>query len=92
MAAGITMTTTTGYGRLLGLPEVAERLSISLATARKWASRRRLPIVKIGGRVLVAERDLDQHGFSQRGIPAGLTVRMSGIGRCSMAPGAGMVQ
>jgi excisionase family DNA binding protein len=59
------------FGRLLGLPEVAERLSISLATARKWAALRRLPIVKLGGRVLVSERDLERLVESRRVAPRG---------------------
>lgn len=46
--------------RLLGLREVAERLGLSLHTVRRWASQRRLPVVKLGKRVLVAERDLER--------------------------------
>lgn len=46
--------------RLLGLREVAERLGLSLHTVRRWASQRRLPVVKLGKRVLVAEKDLEK--------------------------------
>lgn len=46
--------------RLLGLREVALRLGLSLHTVRRWASQRRLPVVKLGKRVLVAEKDLDR--------------------------------
>lgn len=47
-----------GEVKLLGLAEVAERLGLGLSTVRRWASERRIPTVKLGGRVLVAERDL----------------------------------
>ena len=48
------------FGRLLGLDEVAGRLALSLHTVRRWATLRRLPTVKLGGRVLVPERELDR--------------------------------
>ena len=44
--------------KLLKLDEVADRTGLSLYTLRRWASERRIPIVKLGGRVLVAEGDL----------------------------------
>lgn len=47
-------------GRLLGLDEVAARLALSLHTVRRWATMRRIPTVKLGGRVLVPERELDK--------------------------------
>jgi|GEM_PF-5729460 len=54
------MATRTEPGRLLNLSEVAERTGLSLHTIRRWASLRRLPIVKISNRVFVTERDLDR--------------------------------
>lgn len=44
--------------KLLGLREVATRLGLSLHTVRRWASQRRIPIIRLGGRVLVSEKDL----------------------------------
>ena len=46
------------FGNLLTLPQVAERTGLSIYTLRRWASQRRIPIVKISNRVLVTERDL----------------------------------
>ena len=43
--------------QLLALDEVADRLRLSLHTVRRWASVRRLPIVKLGRRVLVSENE-----------------------------------
>jgi len=53
-------TKTEPIGRLLGLDEVAGRLALSLHTVRRWATMRRIPTVKLGGRVLVPERELDK--------------------------------
>lgn len=44
--------------KLLRLSEVSEVLGLSLHTVRRWASERRIPIVKIGRAVLVDEREL----------------------------------
>lgn len=46
--------------KLLRLREVANRLDLSLWTVRRWASERRLPVVKIGRSVFVDERELDR--------------------------------
>lgn len=46
--------------RLLDLREVASRLGLSLHTVRRWASQRRIPVVKLGKRVMVTERDLER--------------------------------
>ena len=45
--------------RLLPLNEAAERLGVSVRTVRTWASRRVIPVAKIGRRVLVPEADLE---------------------------------
>jgi hypothetical protein len=45
---------------LLDLKEVSQRLSLSLHTVRRWASMRRLPVVKLSNRVFVSEDDLEK--------------------------------
>lgn len=47
------------FGRLLSLPEVAVRTSLSLATIRRWAAQRRFMTVKLGRRVLVPESEVE---------------------------------
>ena len=44
--------------RLLSVAETAERLNISVHTLRKHVEHRRLPFVRIGGRVLFSPADL----------------------------------
>jgi len=46
--------------RLVGLREASERLGLALWTLRKWASNRKIPTIKLGGKVLVDVRDLDR--------------------------------
>ena len=53
-------TKATGEVRLVGLREASERLGLALWTLRKWASNRRIPVVKLGSRVMVDSRDLDK--------------------------------
>lgn len=55
--------------QLLTLGEVADRTGLSLHTLRRWASERRIPVVKLGGRVLVGERELNRL-IESRAIPA----------------------
>jgi excisionase family DNA binding protein len=45
---------------LLDLATVAERLAISLHTARRWATGGRLPVVRLGRAVRVLESDLQE--------------------------------
>lgn len=55
---------------LLPLERVAEILSLSLHTVRRWASQRRIPTTRVGRRVLVREADLrrfiDEHSQDAR--------------------------
>lgn len=44
--------------KFLRLPEVAERLGLSLHTIRRWAAERRIPVTKMGRAVLVSETEL----------------------------------
>ena len=55
--------------QLLTLGDVANRTGLSLHTLRRWASERRIPVVKLGGRVLVAEQELEKF-IESRSIPA----------------------
>jgi excisionase family DNA binding protein len=45
---------------LLDLKEFAEKCKISLHTARKWASARRIGTIKLGTRVVVPMSELDR--------------------------------
>lgn len=45
-------------GHLLSVAEAAELLRLSKHTIRAWLSQRRLPFVKLGGRVLFRMEDL----------------------------------
>lgn len=46
--------------QLLDLKTCSERLGLALWTLRKWASNRRIPVVKLGSRVMVDARDLEK--------------------------------
>jgi len=51
---------------LLDFREVSKTLKVSLATLRAWTRQRRLPIVRLGRRVLVRREDIEkliQHGL-----------------------------
>jgi excisionase family DNA binding protein len=48
---------------------LAERSSLSRHTWRLWLRQRKLPAVRLGRRVLVAERDYEEFIRSQR-VPA----------------------
>ena len=52
--------------RLLRLPQVAERLGVSLRSARRWAAEARFPVVRLGRTVRVAEADLERYIASRR--------------------------
>lgn len=55
-------------GKLLSLPEVAERTSTSVAFWRKAISRKAVPIVKVGRLTRLREEDVDAFcrlGFRQ---------------------------
>ena len=47
-------------GKLLTLKEVAAKLNVSLWTARRYASQRRIPTLRVVGRVTVPEAELDR--------------------------------
>jgi len=46
--------------KLLTLREAAPLIGISLSTIRRWASARRIPLIKLGGRCLVDARELEK--------------------------------
>lgn len=45
---------------LWGYREVAEYLKVSPKTVRKWASEKRLPVVKVGNRNRFRRSDIDR--------------------------------
>ena len=45
---------------LLSLEESAKELKISIHTIRAWTYQKRIPIVKLGRRVLVKREDLEE--------------------------------
>ena len=51
-------------GRMLSLEQAAEMCGLSPWTLRRWALRRRIDSVKLGGRRLIPERSLAE--FIQR--------------------------
>jgi hypothetical protein len=55
--------------KLLRLSEVAEIFNIDIWTARKWASLRRFPIIKIGGTVRVKLCDIEKFIEERRIVP-----------------------
>jgi len=44
---------------LLNLKEVASELRISIHTVRAWVFQRRVPVVRLGRRVLIKRADLE---------------------------------
>ena len=46
--------------KLLSLREVQKIVPVGLGTLRRYASQRRIPVVRIGRRVFVAESDLEK--------------------------------
>ncbi len=44
---------------LVTLAEAAEYLRLKISTLRAWRSQRKIPFVKIGGRVMARRADLD---------------------------------
>lgn len=46
-------------GKLLSLPEVAERTSTSVAFWRKAVQRQEVPIIKVGRLIRLREEDVD---------------------------------
>jgi excisionase family DNA binding protein len=51
--------------KLLTVHEVASMLRVSVPTVRSWTYQRRLPVVKLGRRVLYREDDIRQ--FIEKG-------------------------
>jgi excisionase family DNA binding protein len=46
--------------RLYKLKEVAEILNLAEVTVKLWAGQRKLPVVKVGGRLRVMESELSK--------------------------------
>ncbi|NOR53124.1 MAG: helix-turn-helix domain-containing protein [Candidatus Aminicenantes bacterium] len=47
--------------KLLTIKEVAEILGISISTAKIWASKRKIPVVKVGRLLRVAPEALEEY-------------------------------
>jgi hypothetical protein len=47
-------------GKLLTLLDVSEKLKVSIWTARRYAVERKIPTLRIVGRVVVPEAELDR--------------------------------
>jgi excisionase family DNA binding protein len=47
--------------RLLDVEEAAELLRLAPATLRNWVSQRKIGFIKLGGKVLFRQSDLDRH-------------------------------
>jgi excisionase family DNA binding protein len=45
---------------LLTVPESAALLRLKISTIRSWRLKRRIPFVKIGGKVLVRRSDIEE--------------------------------
>lgn len=58
--------------RLLSLPEAASRLGVSRHTMRAWIRQRRLPFVRLGRRVLLHPRDVENFIEANRVEPIAL--------------------
>ena len=57
-------------GRLLSVKEVAERLNLPVSSVqRRLWQRLWLPVIKIGRRTFVAEKDLEEFIASRREMP-----------------------
>lgn len=54
---------------LLTIPEAADFLRLQPSTIRSWVSKRKLPHVKMGGRVLLRRGDL-QHLVVKSYVPS----------------------
>jgi len=54
--------------KLFKLKEVAEILNLAEVTVKLWAGQRKLPVVKVGGRLRVMESEL-QKWVNQRKVP-----------------------
>jgi excisionase family DNA binding protein len=45
---------------LMSLPECSQEMKISIYTLRSWIYQKRIPIVKLGRRVLIKREDLEE--------------------------------
>jgi excisionase family DNA binding protein len=47
--------------------DAALLIGVNMATVRRWLSQGRLPVVRIGSRVLIMRKDLERFIFKYRG-------------------------
>ena len=55
---------TNSSDELLTLPEAAQLLRVKISTLRSWRHQRRLPFVKLGGKVLLRKSDAASFVFA----------------------------
>lgn len=70
--------------RLLSVADVAEVLGLSRFTVYAWASKRRLPAIKVGSRLMFRRPDLEAWLELRSRGPGG----EPGVSRASVAPTA----
>lgn len=47
--------------------DAARLIGVNVVTVRRWLSERRLPVVRIGARILITRKDLEAFIFQYRG-------------------------
>lgn len=63
------MSVSGGTDRLLRPQEAAEYLGIAIGTLYNWSSQRRLPVVKIGGRIRFRREALERFALKHERSP-----------------------
>jgi excisionase family DNA binding protein len=54
---------------LVGLAQAAKELSVSIHGLRRWVAERKIPVVRLGRRVLIKRKDLDEF-IEKNWVPA----------------------
>ncbi len=65
---------------LMDVKELAQRLRVSERTLRNWAYQRKIPVVKVGDRVLFDPREIERW-LKERSFPEGSRGKDGGEGR-----------
>ena len=54
---------------LVSLEQAAKELSVSIHGLRRWVAERKIPVVRLGRRVLIKRKDLDEF-IEKNWVPA----------------------